>query len=109
MKVLSITFTPPANHIIATLQDQCRILLLHILKDKITIVHQLKQVVAMETAELYTQHPEARFEHITFEVSSNLTYETFTILRDGKEIVTLKARKSAFEYAFRDYDKGLHC
>ena len=107
MKVLAITFNTPANRFIATLQDQCRILLLHIAKNNITTVHELKQVVVMETAELYAQYPTAQFENIRFEVSSYLTYETFTIFCDGKGVVTLTARKSTFEYAFKDYDKGL--
>jgi hypothetical protein len=68
----------------------------------------LKLSMEQHAAEMRALYPNAAPTPVTFVIHSNVTFEVLQICAGNVVLISLSARKTQFEFAFRDYGDLRH-
>ncbi|UOE48774.1 hypothetical protein MTO98_30710 [Mucilaginibacter sp. SMC90] len=104
MKIINHDFTLPHNPIILELQIYCKKLMLNPDCNGIVNLFDLRRRVQQHTALISFNYSDSYLEDISYQVSSHLTQEVFTVTYKGEIFIKIIARKKQFEFAFKDLD-----
>lgn len=104
MKIINHNFKLPYNPIILELQIYCKKMILNPGCNGIVNLFDLKKRVLQHTSLISLSYSNSDFEHIYYEVCTNLTHQVFKINYHDETFVTIVARKKEFEFAFKDFD-----
>ncbi len=105
MRVVEINYSKPANLLISSLQDYCRMLMPELQANSISNLKEFGKKLWEFAETQQNVFPRCKLSDLDVIFHGNAVHEWYNLLyKDDRSMISIFARPSDIEHCFRDYD-----